>query len=300
MFAVVSDPDPQLTEVPDLRPGPQEVLIRVSAATVNPVDHMVASAPGREAFGLSGRLGLGWDVAGTVLEVGEKVDTFRPGDRVAGLDDDLTRGVRGQAEQALLPTAAVAPVPQGLSDIAAATVPLNALTADQALAAIAEETDRSGPEPLTLLVTGGAGAVGGYALDLARERGWAVDALARASDAEFVASTGARLVTEAELSAYNAVLDAATLGEQIFPALRDGGLLLQVNGAVPAEPPRGIRTRFLHVHHDGTRLAELLQRSLTPGFSPRIDRTFPLEEAVAAYAADAEPGRRGRTVLTVG
>lgn len=299
MRTVHTDPSadaPRLRPLEDLRPGPTEVLVRVTAAAVNPVDHMVATAPGRAVFGLPGDVGLGWDLAGIVEAVGDEVQGFRVGDRVAGLDDQLARPTRAQATRALLPAAALAPVPAELGLHEAATVPLNALTADQALDLL--DRARQDAETPSLLVTGAAGAVGGYAADLARERGWSVDGLARDTDAAFVASTGARPVTEVAPRAYDAVLDTAGLGDAALEALRDCGTYVGLAGGGWREDwPREVEAHFFHVHADGARLAELLERSLTPGFAPRVAATFPLAEAPAAYAADRAPGRRGRTLL---
>lgn len=301
MHAIVSTPGsvtPQVAEVPDPAPGPGQVLIRVAAAAVNPADDMVVSGAARDLFGLDGTVGLGWDAAGTVEALGAGVDDLSVGDRVAGIQVDLHSPVRAQAQLLALDRGSIAVVPEGLDLLEAGTIPLNALTADAALDALERV---SGPaRGRRLLVTGAAGAVGGYALDLARERGWEVDALARASDAPFIESLGARLVTEIEPGAHDAVLDAASLRDEALTALRPGGVLVGLRGPWREDAPDGLTTVFAGTTTDGARLGELLERSLTPAFAPRIARVFDLEDAPAAYEAAKESGVRGRVVLRIG
>ena len=175
---------------PPLRPA--DVRIEVAAAAVNPVDVGVATGRGAGGIRLPDPIGLGWDVSGTVTEVGSDVPGLRPGDPVAGVLNviGLQPSVGTHADTTVLPAAAVARVPEGLDLIEAASLPLNALTARQALALLGPAEGRS------LLITGGAGAVGGYAIVLAARAGWQVSALARFGDAEFVAGAGANPVTD--------------------------------------------------------------------------------------------------------
>ena len=154
--------EPQVVEVPDLRPGPGQVLIQTLAAAVNPVDVFVATEAGRGAVNAGERLGLGWDVSGRVLQVGDRVTTVAVGDVVAGVDDAMVGANRAQADLVLLDADAVAVVPDGLDPVDAASIPLNSLTAAQAVDLLGD------PDGRTLLVTGAGGAVGGYAVALAR------------------------------------------------------------------------------------------------------------------------------------
>ena len=120
---------PSLTDVAPLEPGPDEVLLDVIAAGVNPIDVFVGSGGAHPVFGLPPQVGLGWDVSGRVAAVGANVSDLRVGDVVAGLHDDLMAPSRSHSEQVLLPAGAVAVVPAGLDEVTAAAVPLNALTA---------------------------------------------------------------------------------------------------------------------------------------------------------------------------
>jgi NADPH:quinone reductase-like Zn-dependent oxidoreductase len=120
-----------IEEVSPSELGPTDVRIKVAAAAVNPVDVTVLTGPLREVAGLPDPVGLGWDVSGTVTEVGGEVTGLAPGDRVAGILHviALKPSVGTHADETVLPAAAVAPVPDGLDLVEAASVPLNALTA---------------------------------------------------------------------------------------------------------------------------------------------------------------------------
>lgn len=271
-----------------------DVLIDVIASSVNPIDLFVASGNAHPVFGLPHQVGLGWDVVGRVRSVATHVDDVAPGDLVAGLHDDLTAPSRAHATQVILPVAALALVPADLSPVDAATVPLNALTADQALRPLGAGDGRS------LLITGAAGAVGGYAVALAAAAGWEVTGLARARDEHWVRAAGAaHFVTDAEPATYDAVFDTGVLVGSALAAVRDGGDYVGV--MPPAQPPaeRGVRVTAVQVRADGQRLAALLARVSSGELEARVAGTAGLEEAAAVYAKVAGGGQRGRWVLEV-
>jgi NADPH:quinone reductase-like Zn-dependent oxidoreductase len=295
--AVVRNPaGPESIEIVDLpvaEPAPGEVRVRVAAAPVNPVDLAVADGF-FHALGLIDqpeRTGLGWDFAGTVVAVGRDVE-LAVGTRVAGLVGGLDRDFGTYAEQLVVPVADVAVVPDGLDLVAASTVPLNALTAAQIV-------DLLGDAPAggdRLLVTGAAGAVGGYVTSLAPERGWRVTGLARAEDKEFVRGLGAEFVTQAE-PGWDAVADAAALQDRGLALVRDGGLFIGVQpGAEPAAE-RGIAVEVVSIYADGARLAGLLARSATGELPPRVHAVAPMDEVADVHRIVAKGGVRGRYVL---
>ncbi|GAA4540963.1 NADP-dependent oxidoreductase [Streptomyces collinus] len=276
------------TEVP--RPGARQVRIKVAAASLNPVDAGVRAG----VFGGAGeRIGLGWDVAGTVDAVGA-AGAWSVGDEVVALHYGAVKPLGTHAEYVVVDADAVAPAPATVDAVHAATLPLNALTAAQAL-------DRLEPAPgrSSLLVTGAAGAVGGYAVRLAAQRGMAVTGLAREGDEDFVRSLGARHVTSDAVAdrEFDAVLDAAVLGEPALAWVRDGGRYI---GVIPhAEPAsvRGVETGAVEVSADGARLAELV-RLLDEGvLTTRVAETYALEDAAKAHARLGEGSVRGRLVL---
>ncbi|WP_053669528.1 NADP-dependent oxidoreductase [Streptomyces sp. NRRL B-1140] len=274
-------------EVPE--PGARQVRIKVAAASLNPVDAGVRAG----VFGGAGkRIGLGWDVAGTVDAVGV-ASAWSVGDAVVALDYGMVKPLGTHADYVVVDTDAVALAPASVDPVHAATLPLNALTALQALELLELSPDRS------LLVTGAAGAVGGYAVQLAAHRGIAVAGLAREGDEAFVRSLGAgRFVGGAVPDGeFDAVLDAAVLGEPALAAVRDGG---RYAGVIPqAEPAsvRDVRTGAVEVSADGARLAELVRLVDEGVLTTRVAETFALEDAAKAHARLDEGGVRGRLVL---
>ncbi|MEU1574466.1 NADP-dependent oxidoreductase [Streptomyces collinus] len=285
------------TEVP--RPGARQVRIKVAAASLNPVDAGVRAG----VFGGAGeRIGLGWDVAGTVDAVGAvdaagaagAAGAWSVGDEVVALHYGAVKPLGTHAEYVVVDADAVAPAPATVDAVHAATLPLNALTAAQALDRLEPTAGRS-----SLLVTGAAGAVGGYAVRLAARRGIAVTGLAREGDEEFVRSLGARHVTSDAVAdrEFDAVLDAAVLGEPALAWVRDGGRYI---GVIPhAEPAsvRGVETGAVEVSADGARLAELVRLLEEGVLTTRVAETYALEDAAKAHARLDEGGVRGRLVF---
>ena len=294
LLAYSTSASPVLEDVsaPDL--GPADVRIQVAAAAVNPVDVAVLTGPVRAAVELPDPVGLGWDVSGTVTEVGGEVAGLGSGDRVAGILNviALKPSVGTHADETVLPGAAVARVPAGLDLVEAASLPLNALTARQALELLGPAEGR------TLLVTGGAGALGGHAVVLATRAGWRVTALARDADAEFVTRAGADLVTELPGPSFDAVLDAAVLLESALTAVRDGGSFVGVAPAAPVAAERGIAVRTVSVEPQSDAIAGLLGLAAEGTLEVRVAGRVPLREAAKAYDKVAGGGQRGRWLLT--
>ncbi|MEW2253446.1 NADP-dependent oxidoreductase [Streptomyces sp. NPDC006975] len=268
-------------------PGARQVRIRVAASALNPVDAGVRAG----MFGGAGKqIGLGWDVAGTVDATGV-ASAWNVGDEVVALHPGVAAPLGAHAEYVVVDTDAVAAAPATVDAVHAATLPLNALTAAQALDLLELTPGRS------LLVTGAAGAVGGYAVQLAAHRGVTVTGLAREGDAELVRSLGAAHVTEGTAGAFDAVLDAAVLGGTALAWVRDGGAYA---GVIPQAQPaseRGVRTTAVEVGADGARLAELVRLVDDGVLTLRVAETFALDDAAKAHARLAEGGVRGRLVL---
>ena len=273
--------------VPELRAG--EVLVRIAAAAVNPVDAFTAAGGPRDAGWAApdAVLGLGWDLAGEVVAVGDGA-AIAPGTRVAAIVADPT--VATFAEYVALPAADVAPIPDGIGTVDAAALPLASLTAAQAL-------DLVGEPGGDLLITGAAGAVGGFAVPLAVRAGWTVTGLARPADAEGVRDAGAEAATGLT-GGYDAALDTASLGESVAATVRDGGAYIAV---LPGTEPRTdrIRSGAVSVRADGQRLAGLFDLAAQGVLAPRVRATFPLARFDEALAAAATRGARGKVVVTV-
>jgi NADPH:quinone reductase-like Zn-dependent oxidoreductase len=287
------------TAIPE--PGPGELRVAVTAAGVNSFDIAVRSGVFHRLGWIrqSGQTGLGWDLAGTVDALGPGIDGPAIGTPVAAMLDDFDVPLGAYAEFAIAPAAGVAVLPDGVDPIAAATVPTNALTADQGLDLIDPVHLIDAGAGSRLLVTGAGGAVGGYAVTLAARRGWQVTALARATDEEFLRSAGAsEVLTELPAAGgFDAVFDAAVLVGPALAAVRDGGSYLGVKPSEIPDGPRGITTVAVTSRHDGTRLAALLALVATGELPTRIAGTLPLADAAQAQANIGKGGQRGRWVL---
>ncbi|MBB4931579.1 NADPH:quinone reductase-like Zn-dependent oxidoreductase [Lipingzhangella halophila] len=281
----------EIIDVPEADPGSGQVRVAIAAAAVNPVDLALAAGVFHD-LGLVDQpdhTGLGWDFAGTVAATGPDVD-LPVGSRVAGLVAGFDRDFGTYAEQLVVPAKDIALVPDGLTLPVAATVPLNSLAAAQLVDLLGDGGGRS------LLVTGAAGAVGGYVIPLAQDRGWRVTGLARAADEEFVRDLGAGFVTE-QTPGWDAVADGAALQDQAVAMVRDGGRFVGVQpGAAPAEE-RGITVRVVVAQPDGARLAPLLTATANGRLPARVHAVVPLEQAAEAHRAVAKGGVRGKYVL---
>ena len=222
----------QIADLPVPHPGTGQVRISVQAAAVNPVD--VATRAGWLAehglMAAAGQVGIGWDLAGVIDAVGPDAGRFAVGDPVIGMRDLLIAPIGAQAEQIVLGTEAVAPAPRTWSAAEAATIPLNGLTAAQALDLLALRPGQ------WLLVTGAAGALGGYALQLAALRGLRTAAAAAPGDEELVRRLGAD-----EFIPRTANLGSAV--RQVLPNGVDGALDAAVAGITALE--RGPRRRLV-------------------------------------------------------
>jgi NADPH:quinone reductase-like Zn-dependent oxidoreductase len=275
--------------------------IRVDAAAVNPVDLVTRAGVLVEAGLMAARerTGIGWDVAGVVDQLGPGVTAFAPGQRVIGLRDLLDVSLGAYAEYLILDATAVAPAPLSTSAAAAATLPLNGLTALQALNLLDLATGD------TVLVTGAAGAVGGFAVELAVRRGLRVVAQAGTADEEFARSLGAEWIVSRNASdlaaevrrlvpgGVDGALDTAGLGIRALAAVRSKGSYVTVVGGSAPLPLRGIRIRQHWISADGVALAELAAMDLTL----RVADVLPLECAAEAHNRLAAGGIRGRLVL---
>ncbi|MDT8912773.1 NADP-dependent oxidoreductase [Amycolatopsis sp. PS_44_ISF1] len=297
----------RVEEVPRPEPVPTEVLVRVHAAGVNPVDWKT-----RGGTGMAGVLGeppvtVGWDVSGVVEEVGFGVSTLKAGDEVYGMPW-FPRAAGAYAEFVTAPSRQFARKPASLSHEQAAAVPLAALTAWQALVDTAGV--RSGQR---VLIHAAAGGVGHFAVQFAKHLGAHVIGTASGARHEWLTSLGAD-----ELIDYTAVRfeDAAKEIDVVIDlvggdtslrsldVLRPGGLVVAVPAGVSPElrdaaESRGMRTSAFLVEPDGpalTRIAELIDGGEV---SVEVEQVFPLEQAAQAHT-QGELGRtRGKLVLRV-
>ncbi|MEV7521523.1 NADP-dependent oxidoreductase [Streptomyces sp. NPDC091371] len=285
----------EIAEVPLPRPEAGQVRVRVRAAGVNPVDGAVRAG----VFGGAGqRIGLGWDVAGEIDEVGAGVAGWAAGQRVVGLHYGTVKPLGTHAEYAVLDATAIAAAPATVDTATAAGLPLAGLTAGRAV-------DLLGLAPgSSVLVTGAAGVVGALAVQLAVRAGLEVTALAGAGDEAYLRSLGAAAFVPrggaGPAEPVDGVLDAAVLGESALGFVRDGGVYVGlIPGAAPAPAAeRGVRVVEQEVAADGEHLARLVSLVDAGGLALRAGEAFDLADAAEAHDRLATPGVRGRIILT--
>ncbi|MFI6759920.1 NADP-dependent oxidoreductase [Micromonospora sp. NPDC050417] len=287
----------RMVERPDPVAGPGQVLVRVRAAGVNPTD-----LAARAGFVIGGPVEppyvLGWDFAGEVIGYGDGVTDLSPGERVAGMIHWYqSRGTVGAyAELVAVDRDAVVPIPDDLDLAAAATVPLNALTARQAL----ELMDLAPGS--TVLVNGVSGGVGGFAAQLAAEAGHRVLAVASQGDEEWVRGLGVaevlpRTTDLATVGPVDAVLDAVPVGAPAAVAVADGGVLVATRPTPPVDPARGVRQHVVLIQQDQPMLVELMADVAKGQLLTRVAATLPLAEAAEAHRRVEAGGVRGKIVL---
>jgi len=295
-------------ELIDVEPppvAPDGVLVRIRAASLNPVDYKVREGKLAGAFPHHFPVILGWDAAGVVERVGPAVTWFRPGDSVYGYcrRHELEYGT--YAEFTTVPEGFLAHMPEGLSFEEAAALPLASLTAHQSL----ERLGLRGGE--TLFVTGGAGGVGHIAIQLAHARGARVIASGSPGSHDFIRSLGAEPVdyhedVPAQVRALNqdGGADAAfdlfggEAQEQAFSALRQGGRLVSI--AQPPDKREHCETGYIFVRPSGYDLGEHITPLVQEGaLRAHISGTFALEDAAAAHERLEGGHVRGKLVLTV-
>ena len=297
-----------LVDLPDPVPGPGELVIRVHAATVNPTDTGLRSGARAERLkDVPPPHVPGMDAAGILDQIGDGTETdLRVGDR--GMAIVLPLGTHGAyAERVVVPAESVARSPAGVTDAAAATLPMNGLTARLALDELSLEPGQ------TLAVTGAAGAVGGYAVQLGRAAGLRVVADAAPADEDLVRALGAddvvprgddfvagvRLVVP---EGADGMVDAALLEERALGAVRDGGAIVTLRGFDGAGVPdrRGIVFHPVYVRNYAREHAKLdrLRAQVEAGvLTLRVARTLPAEHAPEAHRLLEAGGTRGRLVL---
>jgi NADPH:quinone reductase-like Zn-dependent oxidoreductase len=302
------DPDVlAVAQRPVPEPLPTEVRVRVAAAGVNPVDCKTRAGQGMSAILGDPPLVLGWDIAGVVDAVGPGVTRFAVGDRVYGMPW-FPRQAGGYAEYVTAPSRQLALAPRTLDDVAAAALPLAALTAWQAL------IDTAGIGPGTrVLIHAAAGGVGHLAVQIAKQRGAYVIGTASSAKHRLLGELGLDEAVNYQGTRFEQVLDPVDvvldlIGGEVtrrsLELLRPDGLLIclpskAATEAVADATARGLRATGIIVEPDGHQLARLAALVDDGRLRPLVAETFPLERAADAHRA-VETGRTtGKVVLTV-
>src|SRR5688500_6244143 len=313
-------------EVPTPTIGPRDVLVRVSAASINPLDRMVRNGEFKLLLKYRTPFVLGHDVAGVVTRVGADVRDFKAGDEVYSRPRDLRIGAF--AEYTAIDHADVAIKPTSLTMAESAAVPLVALAAWQALVDLAQVKPGQ-----RVLVHAGAGGLGSTVIQLARHLGAYVASTAHGNDEEKVRGLGANEVidyTKADfvelLSDYDVVLDSLG-GDNLaksLTVLRPGGLAVSVVGPPDAAFAEqvgrpllkpvlslmsrkvrararklGVRYSFFFMRADGSQLKALAALYDAGTLRPVLDRTFPFDETLDAMAYVEQGRAKGKIVVTM-
>lgn len=312
--------------VPEPAVGPRDVLVRVSAASINPLDTMVRNGEFKLLLRYKRPFVLGHDLAGVVTRVGADVRDYKVGDEVYSRPRDLRIGAF--AEYLAIDHADVAPKPRSLTMEASGAIPLVALAAWQALVDVAQV--KPGQK---VLVHAGAGGLGSTVIQLARHLGAYVATTVRGTDEGKVRGLGAHEIidyTKADfagsLAGYDVVLDSVG-GDNLtksLTVLRPGGLAISVVG--PPDAPfaeqvgrplmkpvlallsrtvrararkLGVRYCFFFMRANGAQLKTLAALYDTGTLRPMLDRTFPFDETLDAMAYVEQGRAKGKVVVTM-
>jgi NADPH2:quinone reductase len=279
---------------PRPRPGDGEILVRVHAAGVNPVDWKT-----RQGLGVAETLPafpvvLGWDVSGVVAAAGKGAMRFREGDEVYGMIRFPGMG-GAYAQYATAPAGHLASKPASVDHIQAASVPLAALTAWQALFDVADLQPGQ-----RVLIHAAAGGVGHLAVQLAKWKGAYVVGTASRRNLDFVRQLGADETFdygaspfEDSLRDFDVVLDAVggDIASRSYPVLRKGGTLVSITHSGDAARAQ--------VKPDGEQLARIADLIDAGRLRPVVETVFPLSEAGLAHELSEKGRTRGKIVLTV-
>ncbi|MGD0798718.1 MAG: NADP-dependent oxidoreductase [Acidobacteriaceae bacterium] len=282
-------------EMPDPVAGEGEVVVRLTATSVNPIDFKLRSGAYQKYIPLQFPAVLGRDISGIVRSVGPRVTGFVPGDRVMALGD------KAYAELVAVKAGDLARVPEGLDLVEAAALPLVTLTGEQ-LISRGVKVQRG----QTVLVTGAVGGVGRTAVFVAKKAGAVVMAGVRKSQLEQAKELGADEVLAlddpeamAKLGLIDAVADTVggATAEGLLAKVKPGGVFASVLGApANAKMHPTVRIEAVRVTPDAAALRVLAEEAVAGGLRIPIDRMVPLEEAAEAQAA-AEKGGIGKVLL---
>jgi NADPH:quinone reductase-like Zn-dependent oxidoreductase len=308
-------------------PKPDEILVEVHAAGLNPIDNMVPKGTFKPMLRFRLPATLGSDLAGVVVEVGSRVTRFKPGDAVYASIFDLGNGAL--AEYAVVPESTAAPKPASLDFVQAASVPMVGLTSWQAL----KERARLKPGQ-KVFIPAGSGGIGTFAIQLAKYLGARVGTTTSTGNVDLVRSLGADDVIDYKkqqfedvLRDYDAVLGTVR-GDAIEKALRilkPGSTVVSLIGPPDAAfgrargmnffmvfvfgllsrrivrlaKKRGVEYSFLFVHPDGGQLAEIGQLLDSGRIRPVIDRVFSFDQAKEALAYLDNGRAKGKVVVSL-
>ena len=283
--------------------APTEMLIRVHAAGLNPVDSAIRDGQVKEIFPVKFPWIPGSDVSGVVEEVGGNVTRFKTNDEVFALLNPAKGGA--YAEYVVVRESDVALKPKSLQHIRAAAIPVAAITAWNALFETGQL--QAGQR---VLIHGGAGGVGHFAVQLSKRKGAHVIATASAKNHELIFELGADEVIDYhaqkfENVARNVDIVLDTIGsdtqERSWKVLKKGGILVSIVQPPSEEMAKAVSARgaMLQSRPDGAKFAEIAKIFDSGNLAPVIDRILPLSEARRAQELSQSGHTRGKIVLRV-
>ena len=295
----------RLAEMPEPVPGAEDVLIDVMAAGVIPGDTKLRAGHLQHLFPVTFPKIPGRDGAGIVAHAGDRVAEFAPGDRVCFVTQHVEQG--SNAERIVRPAAEVVAMPDGLDFIAAAALMHAGICAWISL------VETAGLQAAArVLIQGGAGAIGGMAVQIAHHLGAHVTATCRAANTDYVLGLGADAAIAYDRpdpahgsEAMDIVLDlvGGEVHDRSCRALRPGGILVYLL----AEPfddrsaAHGVELRQAIIHDDKAVLERVVELAADGAIEPRVSRVMGLREAAEAHRLIEQGGNtRGRVVLTMG
>jgi len=281
-------------QYPDPVPGPGEVLVRVAASSVNPIDYKRRAGLTKDFYPMHFPSLIGVDIAGTVAKVGSGVEDVSVGDQVFAMADNT------YAELCVVKAAALAKVPKGLDLIQAAALPLVTVTGNQLMAATEIKAGQ------TVLVAGAMGSVGRSAAFTAKQRGATVIAGVLKKQTDDAKTVGADQVVAtdddtaiANLPPLDAVADTVggKLAEKLIARVKPGGVYASVVDA-PQNAAKYPSVKVVHVFsHFDRKTLEFMAEAVRDGkLIIPISQKLPLSEAAEAQAA-AEKGSSGKILL---
>jgi NADPH:quinone reductase-like Zn-dependent oxidoreductase len=283
-------------EFPDPQPGPGEVLVRVSAVSINPIDLKMRSGAAKERFPVEFPAILGRDVAGVIRALGEGVTGFEAGDRVMGL------AWRTYAELCVVKTADLTHIPEGVETTTAGAIPLVSVTGDQ----LVRDAAKAQPGQ-TILITGALGSVGRCAVFSAKELGAKILAGVRRKQLDQAKALPgvieAIAIDDDEALTRLGLLDciADTVGgptaSKLLAKVKQGGVFGSVVGP-PADAALHptVQVNAIMAHPDIATFVHYAEAIRDARLALPIDRMMPLAEAAEAHAI-AEKGVPGKIIL---
>ncbi len=301
-----------LGELPVPEPGPDQVLVQVAAAGVNPIDRRLRNGELTEYIQRTFPVVPGWDFSGRIAKVGANVSGWQVGDDVVGLAFTWSIQHGTYAEYVPVDAAAIARKPDNIEFAYAAALPLVSLTSWQSLSEFGDVKPGQ-----TVLIQAGAGGIGSTAIPMAKHLGARVYTTCREKNFDYVRSRGADSPIDYSVTNYaDAILDDhpdgidLVLETQIDEAsvhnairlVRDGGTVVYMNNEPPDVPDiaaRDIKTTFLHHRADGAMLSELMTMYAESTLPMPSIELRPLEEAADAHRQSESGTTRGKLVLHV-